>query len=76
MKNLKNVSDELWLGLVFMLSAIWLFAVKPSYIIISGVFMFVGIVLLIVDSLKKAKSKQETPKNGKKENQEVKNKAQ
>ena len=31
MKSLKNMSDELWLGLMFTLGAVWLFALNHSY---------------------------------------------
>lgn len=53
MKILKNVSDELWLGIVCLIVAVWLFAINTNFLIISGIFVFVGIVLLIVDNLKK-----------------------
>ena len=59
MKFLKDMSDELWLGLVFMLSSVWIYAMKPKWLIISGVFMLVGIILLIMDTLKKTKKEQE-----------------
>lgn len=54
MKILKNVSDELWLGIVCLIVAVWMFALNVNYLIISGIFAFVGIMLLIVDNLKKA----------------------
>ncbi len=54
MKVLKNISDELWLGILFIIVAVWMFAINVNYLIISGVFAFVGIILLIVDNLKKA----------------------
>lgn len=65
MKILKDISDELWLGLVFMLSSVWLYAMKPSYLIISGVFMLVGIILLVIDSVRSTQEKynDETHKN-------------
>ena len=53
MKILKYVSDELWLGIVCLIVAVWLFAINTNFLIISGIFVFVGIVLLIVDNLKK-----------------------
>lgn len=54
MKILKNISDELWLGIVCLIVAVWMFALNVNYLIISGIFAFVGIILLIVDSLKKS----------------------
>ena len=54
MKILKNVSDELWLGIVCLIVAVWMFAINFNYLIISGIFAFVGIILLIVDNLKKS----------------------
>lgn len=54
MKILKNVSDELWLGIVCLIVAVWMFALNVNYLIISGIFAFVGIMLLIVDNLKKS----------------------
>lgn len=54
MQVLKNISDELWLGLIFILVAVWMYFLNRDYIIISGVFAFVGILLLIVDNIKKA----------------------
>lgn len=54
MKFLKNVSDELWLGIVCLIVAVWMFALNVNYLIISGIFAFVGIMLLIVDNLKKS----------------------
>ena len=53
MKVLKNISDELWLGILFIIVAVWMFAINVNYLIISGVFAFVGIILLIADNLKK-----------------------
>ena len=54
MKILKNVSDELWLGIVCLIVAVWMFTLNVNYLIISGIFAFVGIMLLIVDNLKKS----------------------
>ena len=54
MKILKNISDELWLGVVCLIVAVWMFALNVNYLIISGIFAFVGIILLIVDNLKKS----------------------
>lgn len=53
MKALKNISDELWLGLMFILSSVWLFALKPEYLVVSGAFLFVGIFLIVVDAVRK-----------------------
>ncbi len=54
MRILKNISDELWLGVVCLIVAVWMFALNVNYLIISGIFAFVGIILLIVDNLKKS----------------------
>ena len=54
MKILKNVSDELWLGILFLIIAVFMFAINLNYLVISGIFAFVGIMLIIVDGLKKA----------------------
>lgn len=69
MKVLKNISDELWLGIVCLIVAVWMFAINVNYLIISGIFVFVGIILLIVDNLKKndnIKVKDESKKVNKK----------
>ena len=54
MKILKNVADELWLGILFLIIAVFMFAINLNYLVISGIFAFVGIMLIIVDGLKKA----------------------
>lgn len=62
MKALKNISDELWLGIMFILASVWLVAFNHAYLLISGVFIFLGIFLIIIDSLNKNK-KDENSKN-------------
>lgn len=61
MKSLKNMSDELWLGLMFTLGAVWLFALNHSYFLISSAFLLAGIFFLIIDGSKRLeKGKKET----------------
>lgn len=72
MKVLKNISDELWLGVLFLIVSVWVFAMNTGYLLISGVFAFMGIMLLVVDNLKKSqklnsdKTKKATKKVAKK----------
>jgi len=54
MKVLKNISDELWLGVVCLIASVATYAINTGYLLISGVFAFMGIMLLVFDNLKKS----------------------
>ena len=63
-----NVSDELWIGIIFILVGIWMIIMNWSYAIIAGVFATIGLFFIVIDQAKKFEKNMET----KKEKKEVK----
>lgn len=54
MKILKNVSDELWLGVLMELSALWIYALNHTLLLLSGGLFLVGLFLIVIDSVGKS----------------------
>lgn len=54
MKILKNVSDELWLGVLMELSSLWIYALNHTLLLLSGGLFLVGLFLIVIDSVGKS----------------------
>ena len=68
MKFFNNISDELWIGIIFILVGIWMVILNWGYAIIAGVFATIGLFFIVIDQAKKFEKKIEN----KKEKKEVK----
>jgi len=59
MDFLKNVSDELWLGIVLVLVSIWILFLSSKYAIIAGVFAIIGLFFVVIDQSHKVKEEEQ-----------------
>jgi len=71
---LKNISDEFWIGIIFILVAIWMVIMNISYAFIAGTFAVIGLFFIIIDQAKKFEKKKKEEENNKKEIKKVEKK--
>lgn len=72
MKFFNNITDELWLGIMFMVVAMWVFLLNSGYYLISIALLFVGLFFIVFDHINSTKNEKieaevaETKKDSKK----------
>jgi len=66
MNFFKNVSDELWIGIIFILVGIWMVIMNINYAIIAGIFATIGLFFILIDQAKKIEKRTEEKKTSEK----------